>query len=353
MLRTGELSPDLGVSLAHAIVLASDTPLLLIGADATVMAASWSFCRSFGIDPAQAPLAPLSSLGHGEWDMPQLSVLLGAAASGFATGKNCEMDLRRQDYPAQRLLIAAQTLNYPSSEGPMVLLSITDVTEVRNRDHQKEVALQEKVVLLKELQHRMANSLQIIAGVLLQSARTAQSDEARSSIQAAHYRVMSVAALQHQLAGSQIEDVDLAVYVASLCRSIGASLIRDPSKVAIRLDVAPVFVKANVSLSLGLIVTELVINALKHAFPGDGGGTILVSYTAGGDRWTLTVRDDGVGMTPGAVRATQGQGSRIVTALAAQLGAVIAVSDASPGTVVSIGHTVTDRTSAPLLLAAV
>jgi hypothetical protein len=197
MLRAGVLSPPLGVSLAHAIVLASDTPLLLLGADSTVLAASRSFCRSFGIDPAQATLAPLSLLGHGEWDVPQLDAVLLATALGFAPVEDCEFDLQRQDHPVQRLLITAQKLNYPSNEGPMVLLSVTDVTEARRLDHQKDGLLKEKAILLEELQHRMANSLQIIATVLLQSARAAISEEARSSIQEAYHRVMSVAALQH------------------------------------------------------------------------------------------------------------------------------------------------------------
>jgi two-component sensor histidine kinase len=353
MLRTGVLSPDVTVNLAHAIVLASATPLLLLGADATVIAASRSFCRSFGIDPAQAALSPLSLLGHGEWDVPQLDALLLATALGLAPGEDCEFDLQRQDHPVQRLLLTAQTLNYPSNEGPMVLLSITDVTEARRLDHQKDGLVKEKSVLLQELQHRVANSLQIIASMMRQSARAASSEEARSSIQEAYHRVMSVVALQHLLVASQLGEVDLRQYLLSVCRSISTSMIHNPSVLTIEVNVAQCFVKADVSLSLGLIVTELVINALKHAYPPGRGGRIVIGYIAVGESWTLTVGDDGVGMQAKSDQAKAGLGSSIVTALAAQLDAAIVVSAANPGTLVSISHEAKNSARAQPVLAAV
>jgi two-component sensor histidine kinase len=298
-------------------------------------------------------LAPLASLGHGEWAVPQLEALLLATASGFAAVRDYEMALRREGHPEQCLLINAQRLNYPSEAGALVLLSVTDVTEARSRDRQQRVLVHEKAVLLEELQHRVANSLQIIASVLLQSARTAGSDEARSRINDAHHRVMSVAALQHQLAASKLEDVNLGHYLSSLCRSIGASMIHDPSALTIEVDAAPCFVKANVSLCLGLIVTELVINALKHGFPDGRGGRIVVSYHVVGDGWTLVVSDNGMGMPENAVDAGAGLGSGIITALAAQLGAIIAVTTANPGTVVSIRRDAKDDPDGRPTLAAV
>ena len=327
--------------------------MLLLGDDTTVLAASQSFCGGFGIDPAQAVLAPLASLGHGEWDVPQLDALLLATASGFAAVKDYEMELRREDHPVLCLLINAQRLKYPGETGELVLVSVTDVTEARRRDSQKDSLVREKAILLEELQHRIANSLQIIASVLLQSARTTHSDEVRSHINQAHHRVMSVAALQHQLAASSLKEVDLELYLTSLCRSIGASMIHDPSVLTIEVNVTPSSVKADVSLSLGLIVTELVMNALKHAYPAAQGGKIVISYRAVGEGWALTVSDDGVGMRVEPTEAKAGLESSIVTALAAQLGATIVVSTASPGTVVSIRREATDSAGVRPVLAAV
>lgn len=95
-------------------------------------------------------------------------------------------------------------------------------------------------------------------------------------------------------------------------------------------------VDANVSVSLGLMVTELVINALKHAFLDDRRGRIIVAYDADGADWTLSVTDNGVGMPKDPELAKPGLGTGIVEALARQLEADVQISDARPGTRVSI-----------------
>jgi two-component sensor histidine kinase len=92
------------------------------------------------------------------------------------------------------------------------------------------------------------------------------------------------------------------------------------------------------SISLGLIVTELVINCLKHAFPGDRHGRIAVDYQSRKDDWTLTVRDDGVGMRDDLSAGRTGLGTSIVAALARKLEAEVTVSDAQPGTQVVLVH---------------
>jgi two-component sensor histidine kinase len=150
---------------------------------------------------------------------------------------------------------------------------------------------------------------------------------------------MSVAALQQQLATSSASDVELKPYFTALCASIGASMIRDHSQMSLNVSVDDSVTAADVSVSLGLIVTELVINALKHAFPGDRKGKIKVDYHAHGPNWTLSVTDNGIGMPADAVSAKPGLGTSIVQALTKQLEAVVEVTDAKPGTAVSIAHT--------------
>jgi two-component sensor histidine kinase len=92
-----------------------------------------------------------------------------------------------------------------------------------------------------------------------------------------------------------------------------------------------------VTVSLGLIVTELVINALKHAFPNQRRGRITVDYHSTEPGWMLTVSDDGVGMPP-AAETHSGLGSTIVQALASKLDATVEIFDTNPGTRVSIAH---------------
>ena len=214
------------------------------------------------------------------------------------------------------------------------MLTVSDVTDARLAARLKDDLLREEAILLQELQHHVANSLQIIASVLMQSAKTVPSPETKGYLFDAHNRVMSVAALQRQLAASQIDDVQLRTYFTELCESIGASMIHDQEKLTLTVEADDGTAPADVSVSLGLIVTELVINALKHAFPGERGGAITVGYKSGHADWSLSVSDDGVGMAKGPVPAKSGLGTSIVEALAKQLDATVTVSARDPGTTV-------------------
>jgi two-component sensor histidine kinase len=331
--------PDVALNLALAIVASSTAPLLLLNGDLTLVGASKSFCRAFGIDPASVPDKALRELGAGEWNVPQLNVLLKATAGGRAEIEGYEIDLRRAGKSDRRLVLNAQKLAYGNEDSVLLLISVLDVTDARVAEKLKDDLLRDKAVLLQELQHRVANSLQIIASVLMQSARKVQSEEARSHLHDAHQRVMSVASLQHQLAASAVGNVELRPYFSALCESIGASMIRDHTKLSLGVDIDGSVRSADESVSLGLIVTELVINALKHAFPNDRSGAIKVNYHAKGQNWILSVIDNGVGMPKDVAGAKPGLGTGIVQALTAQLHGVIKVANANPGTAVSITHT--------------
>jgi two-component sensor histidine kinase len=329
---------DVALNLALAVIASSTAPLLLLDGDLTLIAASKSFCGAFQIDPATVSGRALRELGSGEWAVPQLMTLLKATASGYAEIDSYEIDLTRNGRENRRLVLNAHKLEYGNEENVRLLVAVSDDTDARIAEKLKDDMLKEKAVLLQELQHRVANSLQIIASVLMQSARKVQSDETRSHLYDAHQRVMSVAALQKQLAASSVADVELRPYFMALCDSIGASMIRDHNQLSLDVSVDESTSSADVSVSLGLIVTELVINALKHAFPGERSGKIKVDYRSHGPNWTLSVTDNGVGMPADAADAKPGLGTGIVEALSKQLSASIKVADAAPGTTVSIAH---------------
>jgi two-component sensor histidine kinase len=115
-------------------------------------------------------------------------------------------------------------------------------------------------------------------------------------------------------------------------------MIHDPERLSIVVSVDDSVVDANASVSLGLIITELVINALKHAFPDQKRGKIVVDYRSHGRKWTLSVTDDGVGMPRGEHKAKPGLGTGIVEALSRQLQGHIHMADASPRTAFTLVH---------------
>ena len=325
-------------SLALAVIDSSDAPVLLLDDALGVIAASRSFGETFGIGPAGVSGRTLPELGEGEWAIPQLGSLLKATAAGHAEIDAYEMDLVRKGRMSRRLVINARKLDYFDAGHVRLLMSAADVTEARINAKLKDDLLREKEILLQELQHRVANSLQIIASVLMQSARRIRSDKARGQLRDARNRVMSIAAMQRQLSISRIGDVALRPYFTDLCDSIAASMILDEDRVSLKVDADESMAGADASVSLGLIVTELVINALKHAFPNHRQGSILVEYRSRAPGWQLTVRDTGIGLPPDRARAKPGLGTGIVSALARQLGATVTVADAAPGMSVTIAR---------------
>ncbi len=322
--------------LALALVTASSVPVLLLDGTLTVIAASTSFCAAFQIDPNNVAERELSELGRGEWDNAQLRGLLRATISGQARVAAYEMDLKRKDREPRRLVMNAVTLDSGDPQHVRILLTISDVTNEIAAEALREKLAVEKTVLLKEIQHRVANSLQIIASVLMQSARKVQSEESRGHLENAHHRVLSIAAVQKRLVGTGSDEVEILPYFKQLCESLGDSMIHDPRHLSLTVEADDSTRNADDSMALGLIVTELVINALKHAFPDHRSGAIKVIYASRADSWTLSVSDNGIGMRlrPGK----PGLGTSIVEALSRQLQAEHIVRSGDSGTTVSVAR---------------
>jgi chemotaxis protein methyltransferase CheR len=202
-----------------------------------------------------------------------------------------------------------------------------------------EELLLQKQVLLQEMQHRVANSLQIIASILMLKARLVTSEESRHHLEDAHQRVMSVAAVQshlHVLGG--VDQVEVEPYLSKLCSSLASSMIGEDQPIALKVIADAGAMGSDKAVSIGLIVTELVINAVKYAFPTNkAAGLVHVTYESQGDNWRLIVSDNGVGMRTGAAAdAPGGLGTIIVKALVQQLDARMDIASSDAGTSVSI-----------------
>ena len=338
------------------MVRSSTSPLVLLDGALLVVTASDSFCAAFRLDPATIEGQSVFALGQGEWDLARLRSLLGAVVGGAAT-RPYELLFESSGTGGRRCLrVDAHTLDYDDPGTVRILMAVEDVTDARAATRHNEQLIADKLLLNRELQHRVANSLQIIASVLMQSALRVGSDEARTHLHQAHNRVLSIAEVQRQLATTGEDAIALLPYVTQLCASIAASMIPDPTRLSIAVDVDDSRIASDISVSLGLIVTELVINALKHAFPDDRRGIIRVTYTAierpadapGEGGWQLEVRDDGIGMPP-AHAARAGLGTSIVEALVRQRQARLAITDAHPGTTITVRHPAADAGGAQVL----
>ncbi|MEX2631012.1 MAG: histidine kinase dimerization/phosphoacceptor domain -containing protein [Tistlia sp.] len=205
---------------------------------------------------------------------------------------------------------------------------------------------QHEEALQREVHHRIGNSLQLIASILSLDAHKVHSEEARLHLENARRRILAVATVQQQLQASG-GDFELAAYLRQLCRNLTASVVGDATRIAIDVRADACVVSSAIAMKVGLIVTELVINALKHAFLADAvAGKIMVTFRVKGRRWRLTVADNGVGkptcdQSPNAT----GMGTGIVAALVRQLEGRIETSTGLNGSGTSIS--ITSRSACP------
>jgi chemotaxis protein methyltransferase CheR len=339
-------------TLAQAIVDTIHEPLLVLDGDLRVMAASRAFYDIFKVEPEATFGVLLYDLGDGQWDIPALRLLLETIIPEKAAMDDFEVS---HDFPGvgQRImLLNARKVVYETSPDHTILLAFTDITA--RRAMEKELAellvrteslLEQKQILLQEMEHRVANSLQIIASILMLKARAVTSPETRGHLQDAHQRVMSVAAVQSHLhAVEGVDEIMVGPYLEKLCDSLGRSMIAEDQPIALEVTADEGRMSSAQAVSIGLIVTELVINALKYAFPaGREGATVQVRYESLGQDWKLTVADNGIGQTPVvATSSVQGSGGGlgtvIVQALVKQLDARLEAVSTADGMTVTVAR---------------
>jgi two-component sensor histidine kinase len=326
-------------ALAQAIVDTVREPLLVLDADLHVVAASRSYYRTFQVSREDTQGLYLYSLGAGQWDNEELRLLLGRIVPDDSVMEDYEIE---DDFPGrgQRIMLLNARKVFSEGDSHTLLLAFEDITDRRTTEREMKALLEEKELLLQEMQHRVANSLQLIASILLLKARTVQSEETRLHLQDAHQRVMSVAAVQQHLHISGRADViELRPYLTKLCETLAASMIGGSRPISLTVS-AEGNAASSQAVSIGLIVTELVINALKHAFPEDKTESrVTVSHEVDGTNWKLVVADTGIGKSDFGTEQTKGGlGTSIVKALAQQLDAVVEVSSDPNGTTVSVVH---------------
>jgi len=329
-----------GNALAHAMVNTVRDPLLVLDGQLNVVAASRSFYSTFETTETETLGRRIYDLGSGDWNSPALRLLLERIVPEHGTMDNFEVEQVFSKLGQRSMLLNARKVFYENDTNSTLLLAIEDVTVRRDAERLLKTLSDQKDTLLAEMSHRVANSLQIIASILLLKARSVESVETREHLEDAHRRVMSVAALQQQLkATGNGEQVDVGDYMVKLCNTLSGSMIREtqPITLSVKADHSPVL--SDKAVSLGLIVTELVINALKHAFPTTMSGCeITVSYDVKPSEWTLKVSDNGSGMPDTVAEKSKGLGTILVKALAQQLDANVLVASTPKGTSVAITH---------------
>jgi two-component sensor histidine kinase len=254
-------------------------------------------------------------------------------------------------------LVAAATLAYALlsrtqrrvkelARSRMGLLDQNEALEIeiasRTRDIEEARAVAERErqrveILLQDTNHRIGNSLATVSSLLaLQMLRT-QSDEVRNALEAARLRVHAIASAHRRLRlGDELDTAIAAEFLQAVLDDI-ATTQSDPRRISIEGDIAPIEVNARDATTLGILVAELVTNALKHAFPKGADGTIRVTFQADAEGVpTIAVSDNGMGMGDHDPTSDKGLGTVIVKQLSSQFGGVPHYESAAPGLTVFI-----------------
>lgn len=219
-----------------------------------------------------------------------------------------------------------------------VIEYLRDITERKAAEDRLQASLCEKEVLLREVHHRVKNNMQVISSLLnLQSRRIADPD-VQEMFRESQRRIRSMALIHERLyQSSDLSRIEFSQYLRTLASHLFHSYQVSADRVRLRLDTEEVFININTAIPCGLIVNELISNALKHAFPGGRTGEVAVELRrAEGERYLLRVSDDGVGIPAGLdFRSTETLGLQIVNTLVSQLDGAIQFG-AGPGTAVAI-----------------
>jgi len=236
-----------------------------------------------------------------------------------------------------------------TTEGPLALVAFCDVTrrahaeqeimrlasDLRSRLEELGEAVRAKDLLLREVHHRVKNNLQIVSSLLSLQARRVEDDVSRRLFEDSSDRLVSMSLVHEQLyRGSDLGRVDFAAYLRNLVAGISRGQV-DEAHATISVQTDPVSLGIDVAVPVGMIVHELVTNALKHAFSNGTKGTIRVRLGSIGEgRYELAVMDDGGGFDP-SVNKRASFGRRLVNLLVRQLEAEMETT-VEEGTRVSI-----------------
>lgn len=341
------INPEDAQLLALAIVDTMPEPFVVLDGDLNVIAASRCFYEFFREKPSKFRGRSFFELGDRQWDIPALRLLIETIIPERTSMDGFELHHDFRHLGPRTMLLNARLVRYEENSSPSILLAFQDITARRVIEAEKqdmlertEELLAQQKTLLKEMEHRIANSLQIIASILLLKAGAVTSEETRHELRDAHQRVMSVAAVQSHLhAVEGIQRIDMAAYLSKLTTGLAASMVSPEQDIEIEVVADQGTLQTSDAVSLGLIVTELTINALKYAFPTRRARSrVLVAFELRGADWKLSVSDNGSGRAAAPTTSSSGLGTAIVAALAKQLKARIHEVSDTNGVRIELTH---------------
>ncbi|HEY9841964.1 MAG: sensor histidine kinase [Candidatus Sericytochromatia bacterium] len=304
-----------------------------MNAYAALLARYCDLLREHISQPSEAHLATAAEMGR------EL-VLSGIPPEEMAELQQAALERLMVEFPDLPLSQIALPMSAIQSEMLMAYgLVFREQLEERKRREQEILrSLREKEVLLEEIHHRVKNNLQIMSSLFSLQTRFTKDPEALKILRDSQSRIRSMALIHEKLYHSKdLEKIDFADYLKTLTNYLFHLYGAEADKVRLRLQIPPASLKMETAIPCGILVTELVSNALKHAFPAGRSGEIIIGFTIDAQGFsTLSVQDNGVGLAKKPdFKKTSTLGWHLIKTLAGQLKGRIEIA-IDQGTRVSI-----------------
>jgi PAS domain S-box-containing protein len=285
-----------------------------------------SYTRVFGRAPHEAVGKSFSKFVHP--NDRSSGIPMPGSTSSVHPAERGQCRYRHSDGYYLWLEIVASPLVDEQGASQGLMLGMRDITDRKNADEKIASSLREKEVLLKEIHHRVKNNLQVICSLLSLQSSYLTDAGTRELFAESQNRVRSMALIHEKLYQSDdFVAIDFAEYINGLAGYLYRSYATNPDHVRLIVDVVGTTLGMDAAVPCGLIINELLSNALKYAFPGDEQGTITIRLgTLPNGRHLLTVADDGVGIPADFdVRNTDSLGLQLVTTLTRQIDGELSV----------------------------
>ncbi len=323
--RTGQLERD--ERRFRQLVEHSPVGTLVVDGDGRIVLTNSRAETLFGYAPGALLGEPVDRLVPNDQREahPALRRAYAARPTPRPMGGERELYAQRRDGSTFPVEVALNPL--AEGDGAHIVASIVDITERKAAADFMHGALREKEVLLREIYHRVKNNLQTLSSLIALQQRRAPPGLPRELLRDSGARIHAMALAHEMLHRSDaVEDVDFAAYARELLRHIETVHGVDAARIEIVCHSEPLRLDVDRAIPLGLILNELVVNSLKHAFPGSRRGRIAVTLGHDAGHASLTVSDDGIGCDVDLEPGAEHLGRTLVRSLVEQLGAELHMS---------------------------